>query len=905
MTDLSPPTLDPAQLTRIEATHRGFLFQHLFAVRALLLAGGRLLSVVVETDEDVELQALGRRIYVQVKHRVDALGFGDIESALARFVKLRAVHALGEREGSAEFVIATNAAPNGPLATRMAAADWPTDVRVMWPGAAENTDPLLPPMPQDLAGAFDACTVLAGQIPLGLLQPETLVWKLAGEVMLAAAGGASRTDHAFRAEELPTLFEQLIIRLQDFPAPPPVYRPQQTEPPLLSDASVRLIAGYSGAGKTAWVAEAALHVPAVLAYFDVRETPGPALASGLARELAARAFDGPGELREVLLPGVAGPQLLEGLCRRLQHEGRPFTIVLDNVHLPPPADLAAVVRAAVGSRFILLAQPGPATNELAARLKVTAEALGGWSPDAIAAEAVAQGCYADHDTCLALQGITGGLPLYVQNALSLAAAEGGDVATFRQRLATQAHTVETAQELILAHAVDALTVPARMALAALSLADVPLHRDEAMQVLTAVGVADEAAALALRRIHHAGLSEVFGVDRLKVHDAVRLVGQARLLEFGAETAQRVRCALRDVLSISLAQRRDLRRFALYLRMLVETGDVKTLVQFATDELFHEMGVWPEIKAYLEKVAVSPNVDPEDRFWALDSLVFGDMRAGMGPTILAKVEEMQRLVQDHGLGVPERLAVGMKRMNALARAGDTHGVIEAITAVTDELQPSPAHQRIFRYNAAVALFHLGIRKEAANKAMELVFEYYELLGLSPQEVTGRNSDKLRELIPNIQESIDDIKHLADCLDLYAMATDAGSAAQGIARIHAMKFYELVHAPDSLIRVGQELVDDFVARQDFIGARIIFETNLLPILSALKLAGRTVPVRAQYAVVLSYCGEFAAAEAEMARLAPYEPGLSALGQNELREQRRLIATLKQKGPPPQRKMPPQFI
>jgi hypothetical protein len=125
---------------RVEAVHRGFLFQHLYAVRALLLASRRLLCVVVETDEDVELKALGRRIDVQVKHRVDALAFGEIESALARFADLRVAHAPDGREGMAEFVIATKFEPDESLLARMAASDWPADVRVMWPDAAESVD---------------------------------------------------------------------------------------------------------------------------------------------------------------------------------------------------------------------------------------------------------------------------------------------------------------------------------------------------------------------------------------------------------------------------------------------------------------------------------------------------------------------------------------------------------------------------------------------------------------------------------------------------------------------------------------------------------------------------------------------------------------------------------------------
>jgi len=47
MSDPSQEVLDPLQLKRIQSTHRGFLYQHLYGVAALLTAG------------DSKLQALG------------------------------------------------------------------------------------------------------------------------------------------------------------------------------------------------------------------------------------------------------------------------------------------------------------------------------------------------------------------------------------------------------------------------------------------------------------------------------------------------------------------------------------------------------------------------------------------------------------------------------------------------------------------------------------------------------------------------------------------------------------------------------------------------------------------------------------------------------------------------------
>ena len=902
--ELEPPeVVDRDQLQRIEATHRGFLYQHLYGARCLLLSGGQgVTAIVVEGDEDLEIVRPDVRTYVQVKMRRETLGWSDIEDAVERFSAYRALHATGQRAGRAEFVIASNARPGPALLARLQGDAWPQDIRLDWPAGPAPTDPVTPAPPAGLAEAMTQCRQLAAGLPFAMLAPETLVWKLAGVVMLAAAGGAPRDDHAFSGEELAALFEQLAVQLQDFPAPPAAYRAQLNEPALLDGEPVRLITGYSGAGKTAWVAQAAQHVVGTAAYFNVADIPGPALASNLARDLAARIHGQKGGLGQVLLPGASGLEILQALSREQTRANDIVTVVLDNVHYPSAADLAAAVRAAPGLRFVLLGQPGGSTQELAARLQAPAEALAGWSPDTIAAEAAAAGCRADAAACQALLELTGGLPLYVQNAVAIAAAEyGGALADFCADLARQTHSVETAQELILARIVDSLPDGARTTLAALSLSDIPLERKEVVQLIAATfGLTEPAINGHLRRLRTAGAVEVFGGDRLKVHDAIRVLGRARLTDLGAATVAKAHEALRDVLSASLEANWEYRKLGLYLLMLAETGEIKTLVQFGTDELFHEMGLWPIIRPYLETAAASDEVDAESRFWALDGIVFNDMRVGEEGAD-GHIALMKSLVEDHDLGVEERLAVGMKEMNIRARAGDAAGVRRLMTSVAADLKPTPAHRRIFRYNAAVALLQLGEFAAVEDEAADLIDEYYGVLGITPADVMGRNPDKLRPLLKKTPTLTDDLKHLADTLDVYAKAVTAQRRAPGLARIHAMKFYDLSQSPESTFRLGQDLADEFVERNDFIGAREVFETNLLPMLQNLKLASYIIPVRSQYAVVLGYCGEFDAADAEMARLAPYEAGLSPAGQGELQAQRRLIADLRRFGPPPQWQLP----
>ena len=124
----------------------------------------------------------------------------------------------------------------------------------------------------------------------------------------------------------------------------------------------------------------------------------------------------------------------------------------------------------------------------------------------------------------------------------------------------------------------------------------------------------------------------------------------------------------------------------------------------------------------------------------------------------------------------------------------------------------------------------------------------------------------------------------------MVADKLHVLAPFARIHAMKFYSMAGAIDSLIRVGQDLADEFVARHDFVGAREILEQHVMPVVVENRLLNRNLDVRAQYAVVLAYCGLYSEAEREMERLQPYMAGLTLQARMTLANQRQLIAKIK---------------
>ena len=899
--------LDPRQLARIEAVHGGFLYQHLYAAACLFHAArAGVTHIVVENDEDVEFVRPQQRIYAQIKMRSAPLIFSDIEGALKRFGAIRAEHAEGRRGGTCQFAIVSNSAPGPELADRIKSAAWPTDVAILFPGSP-LIDDAVPPPPASIPAAFDVCRALAETLPLTILAPETLVWKLAGRIMAASGGVGPNADHSFAAADLPALFEQLVIQLQDFPAPPLRYRPQESEPGLVSDQRVRLVVGFSGAGKTSWVSQTALHTTDRLAYYDVADVAGPALASAVGRELAARIFGTHGrKLGEILLPGASGIEILLAIGRHLADDNLTATVVLDNAHRVPAGDFAALTNASDAIAFVLLAQPGAAVARIEATLGIAAEPLLGWSNETTAVEGASLGCHGNFEHYERLLKLTGSLPLYVQNALKIAAQSyEGSVECLCAAFEARTHVVETAQELILADVFEAFNETEKRAVAALSLSDVPLTQAEAGEVLKRSFALDPAAAAAAsRKLRSSGSIQVFGVDRIKIHDAMRPLGRGYLDGAGVDHVRRAREAIRDLLMAGLTQENDRQRVFLLLRMFVALGNIKPLVEMATDELFHEMGYMEEISDYLVQASTAEAISAEDRFWALDGLVFAQFKNGDHAEIAARLDRMDSLVRENKLGLTERLAVGMKRMLFAARAQDAGTVKKIMDELSRVLPQTPQHLCVAKYNYAHALYELGMMEECTICTLDLITEYYDQLGLTIGDVMARNPDAIAPLLKKGENHTDDLKHLADALDLQSKAVKAIGKFPGLAPIHAMKFYSMAQSLDSFVRVGQELVDDFIGRHDYIGARDVIERNLMPTIVGLKLAGRVIPVRSQYAVVLAYCGAIDDAEAEMARLAPYEGGLNAKGQWELQNQRELIEFLKLNPPPPQWEMPAQL-
>ncbi|MCG9561127.1 SEC-C domain-containing protein [Vibrio chagasii] len=886
------PVLDLAQLARIEAVHRGFLYQHLYAVACLLQAGSTNVETVsVELDEDIELTTSDKRIYVQVKTRSKPILPSDISSALLRFEQIRKEHATGAREGQSSFFIVANQEASPKLKKQIDSNSLPSDVVFLCPTDNHSQYSELPPAWINVEEAVKWCVSESSKINYSILSPETLVWKLAGLVQLAATGDSPSTEHSFHTKEFTSLFEQLVVQLQDFPTPPQNYIPQTNEPSIDSNTRIRIICGLSGSGKTAWVAQAALHSAEFCVYYDVGDLPGPSLASNLVRELAARfSVSNRDHLQKVLLPGSSGFESLRVFDTFLKEKNLKLLLVIDNAHRIPVDSLRVIFDATEHIRLLLLCQPNNNVRELEATTGFERESLLGWDIDAVANMVVALGGYASAQGYEQLRSYTGGLPLYVQSAAKIAVSGyAGSVDALCKDLTEQKNTVETAQEIILERVFKEFEPMVKESIALFSLADVGLKIDETTTFLSdALNITKKASSTLVRKMRATGVIEVYGSETLKVHDAVRTLGLQHLELIAREKYKNALNSLKGILLESVFNGRDTSRFSLLIKVYIYLDETVTLIDISGQEMFHEMGLSIDVLSSLESAVTSDDLEPIHKFWALDSLVFLDLNEGRHENISRRFEAMDALLEENDFGNSERTAYAMKKILFSSEINDAEQV-SLLVEQARECIPDEKHERVFDYNHTYALWKLKKYKEAERLCEKVIDGYYQLLGITPKQVQGRNSNGLWEIINKPEGVQDDIKHIADALELYARIQSSQNKVSPLLRIHALKFYDLAHAPESLVRVGQDLADEFVGREDYIGAREVIENFVLPVVKESGLVSRLVQVRSQYAVVLALCGKFQDAREEMKQLSPYFSGLGDTQRLEVEQQANYIEAL----------------
>jgi hypothetical protein len=393
------------------------------------------------------------------------------------------------------------------------------------------------------------------------------------------------------------------------------------------------------------------------------------------------------------------------------------------------------------------------------------------------------------------------------------------------------------------------------------------------------------AAGAIRELRDWGVAQRLMSGELVTHDAFIVMAAALFETLEADVKMAAKQKLAAVVEKSVAPG-QLARLTVYCRLLPQIGRVAALADIASSlsEQIREYGRSADLEMVLEDVLVSPEVVPLDKFMVADTLALWKFDQPDKSGFVKIVRIMEQLANEHDLGgdTPSRLA--LKEMVVASLNGEMAG-IRFYSARLLELADSPMLRRIALYNTATAWYMADKPQETLEITEQLIEEYYDVLHLTDKQVIGVSAKTLSDALDHDFDTMDELKRLADTLDLRARALNSIGLKSGLCRLHAMKFYQIAQMPVSLMKVGQDVVDEFLGvLRDPWEARRVIETMLLPIVQEYRLVEYVVPVKAQYAVVLAYCGEIEPARGLIRELKAF--AVSDYRREELENQTRLI-------------------
>jgi Cap4-like dsDNA endonuclease family protein/AAA domain-containing protein len=873
----------------IEAVHRGFLYQHLYGVGCILLARSQpsILEVATERDEDLEIVSQGGHSYVQVKTRSERLQLWEMSATLDRFLHIREEHKAGQRQGEPKFFIVCNQDAAGALKSDSRFVE--LQVRMISPLEPPDHGLSMPPAWDSVPSALEWCRVQAYLLPQTRLEAGTLVWKLATEMALASTGERIG-GHSFATQKLDQLLELFCSRMQALPAPPLPYRSLEFEPDLEGGGRIRLIVGLSGAGKTAWIAQCSLHVSEQLIFFDVADNSDGTVASSLVREIAAVLAESgqAGDVRQALYPGATGIISLRAIQKLLSRTGVHPTIVIDNAHRISAHTMADVVTSVESARWILLAQPSPQLAELRARLGCEEEPLGGLTTQAIAAE------FREHDSPLTItqaervRALTAGLPLFVRDAALLCQRRfSRDCEALCSALEKNATAESSGQEVVLRGTIDHISPQAAKAAAGLSLSDVRLEHDETIRLLKdGLGISESEGWTCLKELTNWGIAQIFANRSVSIHDAFRTVlrGWVHLPRDDAKNSLRV---LADIFRESISPGGPDRLLA-YCRIAPHVRETATVVDLAGSlpEQLHEHGTADALRQIMADASVDMSLSDEDRFWAADTLTFWDFQRGASiETICGEMARLEDLFIPV-VGVQRiRQAMAIKRLHVAGELRDVAAVRRIYAAAQPDCGTDRHARLILRYMYAVALLHCEELDAADLVTGTTTKGFLDFIGLSPQQLFGNNPLEIRNLLGLRANDIDDIKHVADAIDLRARVVAARGRPVALLKIWAFKLYALANAPMSAVAVGKDVVDELLLIGSVSDAQKFIEMTLIPGIAENGLVEELIPLQAQHAVVLAYAGRVNDARKELQDLSVFESSSELLAR-ELAGQRQLV-------------------
>lgn len=218
----------------------------------------------------------------------------------------------------------------------------------------------------------------------------------------------------------------------------------------------------------------------------------------------------------------------------------------------------------------------------------------------------------------------------------------------------------------------------------------------------------------------------------------------------------------------------------------------------------------------------------DRFWLLDGLAFLLLSEQDYESAAPIVTEMTELVAT--LDDPRAIGACSYKRVLLACSGSDAEEMKRAYADAVESAPDSAWLRVVRYNYACALYRLGKHAKAEREAAALVQEYFKITGLTRAGLFAKNPPEIAAMCSDLHADIDDVKRLADSVDLYAMSRNSQVRSAILERIFSNKLYAVCQAALSVVRTGQDVVDECLTiLADPIGALEFVDNALIPSLT----------------------------------------------------------------------------
>jgi hypothetical protein len=561
-----------------------------------------------------------------------------------------------------------------------------------------------------------------------------------------------------------------------------------------------------------------------------------------------------------------------------------------------------MVGATAGCRWIFLARPWPGAAAVQAHLDIRHEMLEGFSLQDIAAEFRAQNSPTDVPAAERVRRVTGGLPLFVRDSARLTARRyAGDANAFCAAVESRTNPYVNGQDVIVREVINHVSPGDRNVAGVIALSDLPLTRDEAIQLTTvAVQIAPAVATSAVRELVGWGIVQESLTGEIAVHDAFRGDLADVRAQVDAEVVDRGYRALGRILVASFGPG-QFDRLVQFCKIAPRIGQVQTLIDISSDfsEQLQERGKAEELIRIVDDAADDERLPPIERFWAADTVAFWRIWGTE-----ADVEgDIARLASLLALDPkpPSRALVNLenKRLVLAARRHDVAGVRRHYAAAL-RAADSSLGRRIVRYNYAVGLHTCDEDQSALFACAALVRDYFSHFRITPPDLFMKNAPEVHQMLGDLGDEYDELKRFADSLQLSALAANALGRPGGLVRIWAHKLYLLAWAPRSAVRVGMDVVDEMLGMLgDAIGARQFIERALAPTVDDLKLLSYVVPVQAQYAVVRAYCGDYDGARRLITELGSF--AVDELAAAELENQRQLVERIAA-GRRPLRRLPP---